>query len=59
MFRRLLVFSFAAFVIGLVGCDKGPVSTNTDQPVRGAAPVESKNKKSAMVEAAFEDPPRK
>jgi hypothetical protein len=59
MFRRLLVFSFAALVIGLIGCDKGPVSTNTDQPTKGYQPVEGKNKKSTMVEAEFTDTPRK
>jgi len=60
MTRRLLCVGFAVAVIGLAGgCDKPPVSTNQDMPVRGSEGVDKKGKKSRTMEATFEDPPRK
>lgn len=55
MIRRILCMVLVVAVAGLVcGCDKGPVSTNTDTLTPKAS--EGKGKKSKVMEAGLEDP---
>ena len=55
MLRRLMSLAILAFVIGLIGCEKGPVSSNKDMPVKSGPPVEGKNKKSTSIEASLDE----
>ena len=60
MIRRLVCACFVGSVIGLVGgCEKPPVSTNPDAPIKVGGGTDKKGKKSKSIEASFEDPPRK
>jgi hypothetical protein len=60
MIRSLLCIGFAAAVTGLAGgCDKPPVSTNPDMPIKGSDGVDKKGRKSKSIDATLEDPPRK
>jgi len=56
MIRRLVCIVAAVAVFGLAaGCDKGPVSTNTDNiPVKTSEG--GKKTKGKVVEAGLEDP---
>lgn len=57
MLRRFVCAGFAvALVCGVVGCEKPPVSTNSDAPVKASEGVDKKGKKTKTMEASFEDP---
>jgi hypothetical protein len=60
MIRRIMCMSLVVAVGGLVcGCDKPPVSTNPDSPIKTSDGVDKKGKKSRAIEASFEETPKK
>jgi hypothetical protein len=57
MIRRFTCIVLAIAVTGLIGgCDKPPVSTNTDMPVKSGQGVDKKGNKSKTAEVSLEDP---
>lgn len=60
MIQRLLGIVLAVALVGVVGgCEKPPVSTNKDMPIKGSGGVDAKGKKSRTVDATLEAPPPK
>jgi ABC-type uncharacterized transport system auxiliary subunit len=57
MIRRLVCIVSAVAVAGLVcGCEKPPVSTNPDAPLKTNEGMDSKGKKGKVAEVSIEDP---
>jgi hypothetical protein len=57
MIRRFVCIVSAVALAGLVcGCDKPPVSTAPDAPIKGSEGVDSKGRKSKTAEVSIEDP---
>lgn len=60
MFRRTVCVSLVAALIGFVaGCEKPPVSTTPDAPIKTSDGVDKKGKKSKSMDASLEDPTAK
>jgi len=57
MIRRLVCIVSAVAVAGLVcGCDKPPVSTTPDAPIKTSEGVDKKGHKTKVAEVGIEDP---
>jgi ABC-type uncharacterized transport system auxiliary subunit len=57
MIRRVLCVALVMAVAGLVcGCDKPPVSTNPDAPLKSGEGVDKKGRKTKTMEVSIEDP---
>lgn len=60
MIRRFVCGALAVAVVGMAGgCDKPPLSTAPDAPIKSVEGADKKGRKTKSMDAALEDPTAK